>query len=125
MVKVRDDQPLKPDGSVDLDLWLSHLQLDVALAHPERVRQASELAAELERQAEAENRQWYEGASNLRTGLEMADILGELRMDDDTLIAAILYRGVREELITLEAVEKRFGKTVAKLIGGVQQMAAI
>lgn len=125
MVKVRDDQPLKPDGSVDLDLWLSHLQLDVALAHPERVQQASELAAELERQAEAENRQWYEGASNLRTGLEMADILGELRMDDDTLIAAILYRGVREELVTLEAVEKGFGKTVAKLIGGVQQMAAI
>jgi|AntRauTorckE6833_2_1112554.scaffolds.fasta_scaffold02993_5 GTP pyrophosphokinase len=125
MVKVRDDQPLKEDGSVDLDLWLCHLQADVQLNDPVRVRQACELAAQLEHQAEEEGRQWYEGASNYRTGLEMADILGELRMDDDTLIAALLYRGVREELIALPAIEKQFGKTVATLIAGVQQMAAI
>jgi len=125
MVKVRDDQPLNADGSVNLDQWMDHLQLDVKLVDPARVRAAADLAAELEKQAEAENRQWYEGASNLRTGLEMADILGELRMDDDTLIAAILYRGVREGLISLIAVEKQFGKTVAKLVDGVHQMASI
>lgn len=125
MVKVRDDQPLKPDGSVDLDRWLDHLQLDVTLVDPLRIRAAAQLAATLEQRAEKEKRQWYEGASNLRTGLEMADILGELRMDDDTLVAAILYRGVREELISLAAVEKQFGKTVAKLVHGVHQMANI
>ncbi len=125
MVKVRDDQPLKEDGSVDLDLWLGNLQADVQLADPGRVRQACALAADLELRAIQEERQWYEGASSYRTGLEMADILGELRMDDDTLIAAILYRGVREELIDLPPLAKQFGKTVASLIEGVQQMAAI
>lgn len=125
MVKVRDDQPLNADGSVDLDRWIDHLQLDVKLADPARIRAAANLAAELEKRAEAEKRQWYEGASNLRTGLEMADILGELRMDDDTLVAAILYRGVREKLISLTAVEKQFGQTVAKLVNGVHQMANI
>lgn len=125
MVKVRDDQPLNADGSVNLDQWMDHLQLDVKLVDPARVRAAADLAAALEKRAEAENRQWYEGASNLRTGLEMADILGELRMDDDTLVAAILYRGVREGLVGLEAVEKQFGKTVAKLVDGVHQMANI
>ena len=125
MVKVRDDQPLNADGSVDLDRWIDHLQLDVKLTDPARIRAAANLAAELEKRAEAEKRQWYEGASNLRTGLEMADILGELRMDDDTLVAAILYRGVREKLISLTAVEKQFGQTVAKLVNGVHQMANI
>lgn len=125
MVKVRDDQPLNPDGSVDLDRWLDHLQTDLTLVDPVRVRAAVDLAAQLEARAIAEKRQWYEGASSLRTGLEMADILGELRMNDDTLIAGILFRGVREELISLDAIEKQFGKTVAKLIDGVQQMATI
>ncbi|MFK7160403.1 GTP diphosphokinase [Marinospirillum sp. MEB164] len=125
MVKVRDDQPLKENGQVDLPLWIEHLQKEVALAHPDRVLAAAELAEELEARAIAEQRQWYEGASSLRTGLEMADILGELHLDDETLMAAILYRGVREELITLEAIEKRFGGSVSKLIDGVQQMAAI
>lgn len=125
MVKVRDDQPLNSDGSVNLDRWLDHLQLDVTLVDPARVRAAADLAAALEKRAEAENRQWYEGASNLRTGLEMADILGELRMDDDTLVAAILYRGVREELVSLTAIEKQFGSTVAGLVNGVHQMASI
>lgn len=125
MVKVRDDQPLNPDGSVNIDRWVTHLQADVSLVDPARIKAAAELAAQLEKRAIAEERQWYEGASSLRTGLEMADILGELRMDDDTLVAAILFRGVREELISLVAVEKQFGQTVAKLIDGVQQMATI
>lgn len=125
MVKVREDQPLKDDGSVDIELWLQRLQEDVVLNHPQRVHQACELSQQLESQAMLENRMWREGSSSLRTGLEMADILGELRMDEDTLIAAILYRAVREGQVKLELIENRFGDTVAKLIEGVLQMAAI
>lgn len=125
MVKVREDQPLNSDGSVNLDLWLQHLQDEVKLANPDRVKEAVQLAAQLEAKALAENRQWYEGASSLRTGLEMADILGELHLDDDTLIAALLYRGLHEDLISLAAIEKHFGATPAKLIAGAHQMSSI
>jgi GTP pyrophosphokinase len=58
-------------------------------------------------------------------GLEMADILADLKLDQSTLEAAVLYRAVREGLLSLEAVTKRFGDEVAKLIDGVLQMAAI
>jgi GTP pyrophosphokinase len=58
-------------------------------------------------------------------GLEMADILGELKLDQATLEAAVLYRAVREGLLSLDAVTKRFGAEVASLIDGVLQMAAI
>ncbi|ODC02874.1 GTP diphosphokinase [Terasakiispira papahanaumokuakeensis] len=125
MVKVRDDQPVRADGSVDIPGWLDHLKSEVALAHPDCIEAACEFAAELEREAESANRQWYEGASSFRTGLEMADILAELRMDEDTLVAAILYRAVREEQVSLATIGERFGDVIAQLIDGVQQMATI
>lgn len=68
---------------------------------------------------------WSEGTSSFRTGLEIAEILADLKLDQDSLVAAILYRGVREGHIQLPAVSQRFGPVVAKLIDGVQRMAAI
>ena len=41
------------------------------------------------------------------------------------LVAAVLYRAVREGHLGLEAIEKHFGKEVARLIDGVLNMAAI
>lgn len=125
MVKVREDQPLNPDGSVNLEAWLANLQADLNLKSTVRLQEAVELAAQLDARAQAEQRQWYTGASSLRTGLEMADILGELNLDEDTLIAAILYRSLHEDLISLDSITKQFGPTVAKLVAGAYQMASI
>ena len=125
MVKVREDQPLTQTGEVDIALWLKRLQDDVALRDVEELREACELARHLAYNAEKPHHNWAEPASSFRTGLEMADILGELKLDQAILEAAVLYRAVREGLITLEAIEKRFGAEVASLIDGVLHMAAI
>ena len=93
MVKVRESEPLV-DGSVDLDLWLKRLQQDVELRAPERIRQACDLAL----RASERDAQGVSGAlsdQTLLTGLEMADILSQLKLDQPTLEAAILYRSVR------------------------------
>ena len=68
---------------------------------------------------------WAEGTSSFQTGLEIAEILADLKLDQESLVAAVIYRGVREGKITLEAVNKHFGPVVAKLIEGVLRMAAI
>ncbi len=126
MVKVREDQPLNPDGTVNIPNWLQRLQEDVTLHSPERVQSACEMARDAQRNARKEDNYWIaKGSRCFRTGLEMADILGELQMDEDSLIAAILYRAVREGHISIEQVEESFGETVAKLINGVTEMAAI
>ncbi len=57
--------------------------------------------------------------------LDIAEILADLKLDQDSLIAAVLYRGVREGHIALPVVSQRFGVVVAKLIDGVARMAAI
>lgn len=66
-----------------------------------------------------------EGTSSFQTGLEIAEILADLKLDQDSLVAAVLYRGVREGRIQLPVVSQRFGTVVAKLIDGVLRMAAI
>ncbi|PAU75749.1 GTP diphosphokinase [Halomonas salipaludis] len=125
MVKVREDQPLTADGAVNIQQWLARLQEDVTLRDEGEMREACELADHLARHAERPHKAWLADGSSFRMGLEMADILGELKLDQETLEAAVLYRAVREGLLSIEAVAKRFGGEVAGLIDGVLQMAAI
>ena len=124
MVKVREDHPIHADGSVDLDLWLERLQEQVEVKDIETVRQACLYAKQMKEEAESSDDSWKDSDSYL-TGLEMAQILIELNQDQDALVAAILYRSVREKRTTLEDIRRRFGQTIARLIDGVLQMAAI
>ncbi|QEM81416.1 GTP diphosphokinase [Halomonas binhaiensis] len=125
MVKVREDQPLTTEGLVDIDQWVARLQEDVKVPSPQELIEACRLAHALERESPHPHKSWLKDGSSFRMGLEMADILGELRLDQTAIEAAVLYRAVREELIPLEQVAKRFGEEVASLIQGVLQMAAI
>jgi GTP pyrophosphokinase len=125
MVKVREEQPQFVDGRVDLELWLSNLGQDNPGLNLERIRQVCELSEQAEEKAIVTNTMWAEGRSSYRIGLEMTDILSELKVDEDGLVAAIIYRAVRENQITLNHVRKQFGEEVAGLVEGVLKMAAI
>ncbi|WHI46304.1 GTP diphosphokinase [Microbulbifer sp. JMSA004] len=127
MVQVRKHHSYGGEGELDLESWLRHVQKLAGLDGSAIVtlRRAAEVSAEAEQRAiEAENI-WAEGASSFATGLEMAEILADLQIDSEALVAAVLYRAVREKRLPLEAVEKEFGERVAKLIRGVLRMAAI
>ncbi|MBU2967531.1 GTP diphosphokinase [Amphritea sp. 2_MG-2023] len=124
MVKVREDHPIQADGSVDLEMWLERLQEQVDVKDIDTVRQACLYAQQLKDEAEPSEGSWSDCDSYL-TGLEMAQILVELNQDQDALVAAILYRSVREKRTTLEDIRRRFGQTITSLIDGVLQMAAI
>ncbi|WP_260961186.1 GTP diphosphokinase [Pseudomonas citri] len=125
MVQVRAHQPINTDGSINLEAWLDHtVSIDMALDR-EALKEACEFAREAEQQHNAAKNLWSEGASSFRMGLEIAEILADLKLDQDSLVAAVLYRGVREGQIPLPVVSQRFGAVVAKLIDGVLRMAAI
>ncbi|PTU74781.1 GTP diphosphokinase [Pseudomonas mangrovi] len=125
MVQVRAQQPINDDGSINLEAWLDHvLAMDPALER-EALREACEFARAGEAQAQAAQHIWADGASSFKTGLEIAEILADLKLDQDSLVAAVIYRGVREGKVALTEVQQRFGVVVAKLIEGVLRMAAI
>ena len=125
MVKVRKAQPLHVDGRVNLTLWLAQLQEKNLSFDLARLERACDLSEKAEERAALTNTLWASGRSSYRTGLDMADILSELRMDEDGIVAAIIYRAVRENQITLNHVRKQFGDNVATLVEGVLRMAAI
>ena len=125
MVKVRADHPLRYDGSINLDLWLEKIVAQAEWADSERLRTACELSWHAEQTAIAADHIWAAGKSSFQTGLDMADILAELGLDEESLVAGIIYRAVREQQIPLQEVEQHLGKGVADLVQGVLRMAAI
>jgi GTP pyrophosphokinase len=127
MVKVRQDHPIAADGQVDIEAWidrLNHLQLQTEDTRAE-LRRAAALSLSLTNIHKDDDHSWGEDFSCFRIGLEMAEILADLQLDQDALVAAMLYRAVREHKIDLPEVQKQFGDTVAKLVKGVLRMAAI
>jgi len=139
MVHVRQ-QPVLADGSVNLELWLDTIieKIHGTMEDKQHLQRACELSQQLDSVAwysvtpawgkvrDAQHKEPLPTAVNsFATGLEMAQILAELHLDANTLLAALLYRPVREGKLALANVEQEFGKSVARLIEGVLRMAAI
>lgn len=127
MVKVREDQAIATDGSIDVDKWMENIRgllagQDLDL---DTLVKASNYSLEVEEKSKASKNAWSNRTSSYKIGLEMATILAELKLDQESIFAAILYRSVREEKTSLENVRKRFGENIAQLIDGVLKMAAI
>jgi GTP pyrophosphokinase len=126
MVQVRDAYPLNEQGQVDISRWIQRLPIakHVVISH-EVLEAAARFALQHDNTPKEALAIWGEGYSRFLTGLEMAEILTDLNVDQDTLVAAILYRTVRDNTVTLDIVRKQFGEAVGKLIDGVVQMATI
>ncbi|RLA38597.1 MAG: GTP diphosphokinase, partial [Gammaproteobacteria bacterium] len=114
------------ENSADITFWLDKIATKCNL--DESAREKLSLAADLARQAEEAaqraGKSLFRG-SILQMGLEIADILSDLRMDSEGLQAAILYRSVREGKLSIDSVRETFGESVATLISNVLRMAVI
>ena len=54
--------------------------------------------------------------------VEVAEILADMRMDTDTIVAGLLHDVVEDTLITLADIEYSFGEDVKKLVDGVTKL---
>lgn len=133
MVTVREELPRRIDDAevvladgnialsqIDLESWLQklHGQLD-----EEDYAQFEKVCHLVQERTYSEKRNDRSGA--FFTGIGMADILAHLHVDVATLIAAVLYRSVREKLINLDDVFSNFGEHVAALVKGTLAMGRL
>ncbi|HMU91332.1 MAG TPA: HD domain-containing protein, partial [Pseudomonadales bacterium] len=125
MVKVRDDHPITAEGEIDLQSWCASLEQFVPQLVREPVLQAARWVQQIEQRDPSSQEYRDHNYDCLQMGLEMARIVAELHLDQDSIIAATLYRAVRRGKLPLEQVKQEFGSKIAKLIAGVQSMAAI
>jgi len=127
MVKTREVHNLHKGDKVDVHRWVLRIAGKTRMA-PELatvLQEACDLAADIEKQVQAQGKLWNPNVSSFLTGLEMAEILAELGLADEGLVAAVLYRPVREGNLSISSVEKRFGTEVSSLIQSVLRMAVI
>lgn len=126
MVKIREQHPLEQDGKIDIEAWLVSIHSKQAFSAEDiaKLRAGCELSYQAELSRSESDKRWT-NTSGFHTGLEMATILNELDQDVDTLVAAVLYRAVREERLPLDTVRDAFGAGISNLIEGVLRMASV
>jgi len=57
--------------------------------------------------------------------VEVAGLMTELKLDQETIITALLHDTVEDTLATVEEVERLFGPEVARLVDGVTKLSKI
>ncbi len=106
-------------AALDLDDWLKRICQHQSLSDQKLLRQAFKLAGES---------YWEQsrptGESSLLHACSVVDILNDLHMDCETLVAALLHNAVenREAGPDLDAVRKQFNERIAHLIEGSLKM---
>jgi guanosine-3',5'-bis(diphosphate) 3'-pyrophosphohydrolase len=57
--------------------------------------------------------------------IEVAGLMTELKLDQETIVTALLHDTVEDTLATIEEVEEKFGSEVARLVDGVTKLSKI
>lgn len=117
MVKIRDDLPSTPEGTIDIAKWskrITHFHLS---EYAPLLEQAALLSV-----ARGGNNLTEVQEPGLRQGLLTAEALITLEPDVQTLLAAILYFPAQYGSLSLDEIETTFSKEVAMLVSGVMQI---
>ena len=65
------------------------------------------------------------GDSYFSHPIEVAGILTDLRLDEETIVTAILHDTIEDTVATHEQIEKLFGPNIARLVDGVTKLSKI
>ncbi|RZV35808.1 MAG: bifunctional (p)ppGpp synthetase/guanosine-3',5'-bis(diphosphate) 3'-pyrophosphohydrolase [Sphingomonadaceae bacterium] len=57
--------------------------------------------------------------------VEVAGLMTDLKLDQDSIITALLHDTVEDTLATIEDIEANFGKNIARLVDGVTKLSKI
>ena len=111
-----------PVGSVEPDTegWLATLSGH----YPEKSLAVLRRACEMAQRAHGGQLR-ASGEPYLLHLLAVADILVDLRLDYETIAAALLHDTVEDTEITLEMIEQAFGSSIARLVDGVTKIEFI
>lgn len=113
MVKAREETPRRQDGSIDTRSWTRTLTEKHRHLDADRVLGACEFVRSLP----------HRGVTYLENGIELAVLVADLKMDTSSVVAALAYRPVRAEEVSIAEMEDVFGTDVAHLLEDVARMA--
>lgn len=106
--------------SRDIDTLIGAIQSNSINANIETIKRAYETANEAHK-----NQQRLSGEPFIVHPMEVAIILANLKMDDTTIIAALLHDTVEDTPIDINKVKELFGDEVALLVDGVTKISSL
>ncbi|MCP4697221.1 MAG: bifunctional (p)ppGpp synthetase/guanosine-3',5'-bis(diphosphate) 3'-pyrophosphohydrolase [Gammaproteobacteria bacterium] len=109
------------EHNTDFDAWLKRLIKDRSASEQDALMRACDIA----KQGVKNKLDAAEGKNFVKRLCMVVNILVDLRMDTDTLVAAMLRHMLRDGLITPGSIRKKFGEKVAHLVEGVTKMEVI
>lgn len=117
MVQLKEAPHVHKDGSINIEAWIAHMAQHRNPSELRLIRSACVLS-----QITTEDKSKIQQVPCLEQGIAMAEILADLNMDAETIAAALVLESVQYGEITLEDVSEHLGKTIAKLVAGVERM---
>jgi GTP pyrophosphokinase len=118
MVAVKSE--ITTQDALEFDSWLQSISAGRTAAELDFICRACELAQQ------AHHGQFRaSGEPYFQHSLSVANILAKLRMDHETLAAAVLHDVLEDTPITYRDLEEEFGENVAQLVEGVTKMGQI
>lgn len=118
MVAVKSE--ITAQDAVEFEGWLKAIEPGRPKAEIDFIRRACVFA---QRAHAGQTR--ASGEPYFQHSLAVANILADLRLDYETITAAILHDVPEDTPVTLEELKAEFGSTVAKLVDGVTKMGQI
>ncbi len=106
-----------PDGNVDTQAWLQKINDEHQPHGLDLIKKAVNLA-----EGAGQGITTFYGQTCLEQGLEMAELILELKLDQDAVAAAILTSTIQHTNLKLEFITDRVSENVTKLVHSVIQM---
>lgn len=116
MVAVKQKFSHLPDGNVDIDAWLQSITIKHALSDINLIQKAAQLA-----QTASQGLTTFYGQPCIEQGLEMAEILLDLKLDQDAVAASMIASSANETHLTVDTIKEQLNELIAKLVSGVKQ----
>ena len=107
------------DG-IDFDAWLNHIGLNRSESDKALIRQTHQLMDGV-----IEHQQDILGDTEYTRSLKIAEILSDLHVDTNTLVATMLHGILPSRDISPEQIEQEFGKDVLGLVNGINKMRIV
>lgn len=105
---------------MDFDPWLASLENGRSENECDLLRRAFNLASQAHT-----NQKRASGEPYIQHCLAVAQMLAELRLDTDTLAAALMHDTLEDTDVTYEELSAEFGEEIARLVDGVTKLGQI
>ena len=120
MVKAKQKFHYLSDGALDLDSWFISVQTSHGLKDIDLLKRASTFSQQL-----ANGLTTFYGRPCIEQGLEIAEILLSLKLDQETASAGILCGALTLSPPQEDIIRKELGEQVTKLIAGIRKTELI